>query len=135
MIFRSGSSRKVGQQPLDLLHLGTVPVLVTEDPGRVADQAHAGEELLEPVELIPGERPFRGERGEALHVVVVVLVGAGLGLGHRHEEGLDRPARKLAFHVLLASPEHHRGDPPRELVQIPEAGGLAPSCPARRTPG
>ena len=116
---------KVGQQPLDLLHLGTVPVLVAEDPGRVADHAHAGEELLEPVELVLGERSFRGERGEALHVEVVVLVGPGLGIGHRHEEGLDGPARKLALHVLLAPPEHHRGDPSRELVQVPEAGGVA----------
>ena len=117
--------QEIGQQPLDLLHLGTVPVLVAEDPGRVADHAHAGEEFLEPLELLLRERPSRCQRGEALHVEVVVLVGPGLRIGHRHEEGLDGPAGKLAFDVFLAPPEHHRGDPPRELVQVPEAGGLA----------
>ena len=125
MIFPLRVLQEVGQQPLHLLHLGTVPVLVPEDVGCVADHPHAGEVPLEPIELLLGERPPGGERGEAFHVEVVVLVSAGLGLGHRHEEGLGGPARKLALHVLLAPAEHHRRDPSPKLVQVPEAGGLA----------
>ena len=126
MTLRSGIVHEVRKEALDLLHLGALVASSVQDVGRVADHAHAGEVPLEQLELLGGERAPGGHRREPPREELVAFVGLELGLGHGNEEGLRGPARKLVLHVLLAPPEHDRGDPIREHVQVAVTDRAAP---------
>ena len=114
-------AEQIRQQALDLVQLGALVAFAVENGGGIADHAHARQELLQQLEFLLGERPGLRTRREAPRPELEVLVHGELGVRHGNEEGLRHPARELALHLLSAPPQHHRGDPIGELLEIPVA--------------
>ena len=108
MTLRSGSSKKVGQDALELLELGADAAGRIEDGRRVADHAHAGEQLLQTLEFGLRQRALLRLGDEPRRGCVIVLVAKLLLLGHRDEECLDGAARQLRLDVRLAPAQHQR---------------------------
>ena len=107
--------QEVAQDALQLLELGADAAARIEDRGRVADHAHAGEQLHEAVELRRQQRALLRLGKQSGGRLLVVRVAQALLVDHRHEIVLHGAAGQLRLDVGLAAAEHHRLQAPPQL--------------------
>ena len=109
---------QIAEDALQLLELGADAAGRIEDRRRVADHAHAGEQLLQPVEFLGPQRPPLRLAISARRLSAVLFVAQALLLGHRHEVVLDRAAGQLGLDVGLAPAQHHRRHAVAQLGEV-----------------
>ena len=113
-----GFFQKLAQHAFELFELRADAAFGIEYGRRVANHPHAGEILLQALELLLGERPAPRHGGEPLGQIFIIAVPLSLLLSRGNAERLLRAIRQLVLHVALPPAQHDAGEAPVHLIQI-----------------